>query len=87
MSDKIERHVKLVNAMSRKLGVDLGRRVVEGTMNPSDLGHVIVTCGRCGNVAACEDFVCRDAESADGAGDGVPDYCLNGLFFSVLNAD
>lgn len=85
MSEKIARHLKLVNAMSQKAGVDLGRRVVEGTMVPDDLSNVVVTCSRCGKVAECEDFVCGKAEAAEG--DGVPDYCLNGLFFSVLKPD
>jgi len=43
------------------------------------------TCTRCGNVAKCEGFVCRDA--APDTEDSVPDYCLNGLFFSVLKPD
>jgi len=85
MSDKIVRHLELVKAMSGKVGVDLGRRVVEGTLDPADLGDVIVTCTRCGNVAKCEGFVCRDA--APDTEDSVPDYCLNGLFFSVLKPD
>jgi len=86
MSDKIERHLRLVNSMSRKVGVDLGRRVVEGTMAAADLSDVIVTCTRCGNVAACEDFFCSDADR-DGGGGEVPDYCANGLLFSKMKPD
>ena len=80
MADKYDRHSELVNSMSRQAGVDLGRRVVEGTLIPSDLNDAVVTCGRCENVAECESFL------AAGAGDaaGVPDYCLNRPMFSVL---
>jgi hypothetical protein len=52
---------------------------------PSDLSNVVVTCSRCWNVADCESFVCRDEEP--NSGDGVPDYCLNGLFFLALKPE
>lgn len=88
MTDKFARHSGLVNAMSRIAGVDLGRRVVEGTLVPTDLTGVVATCACCENVAACESFLCAgdgaEAAAEPAAGGGVPDYCLNRPLFSIL---
>lgn len=83
MTDKFARHSELVNQMSRKAGVDLGRRVVEGTLVPEAVTGVVDTCCRCGSVSDCEAHL----QAVNGDGVGVPDYCLNSALFGVLEPE
>jgi len=89
MTDKFAWHAELVKAMSHVAGVDLARRVVEGTLIPDDLTDVVTTCTRCGKTADCQTFLggCGAETPLPPGGGAVPEYCLNHTLFTLLSAE
>ena len=80
MLEALARHWGLMNAMARKAGVDLGVEFIDGRLGRSVLRSAVLSCTRCGSVAACEAFI------GDGEAGGLPDYCRNRSLILALKA-
>jgi len=73
MFDKLIRHSKLMNAMSRETGLDPGRDIEAGRLGVNAYRNAVFTCTSCRHVAECENHL----SVPDTASRQVPDFCLN----------
>jgi len=81
MIEALARHWGLMNAMSRKAGVDLGHKYFEGALSRRDLRGAVFSCTRCESVPACETFLGGEGEPVE-----IPAYCRNKRLIESLVA-
>lgn len=75
-----ETHARLARGMVRRLGVDLGDRVVDGRITDDALGTLLDRCCQCSQPGAC---MAWEAEHT-GHVEETPDYCLNRSVFETM---
>lgn len=75
-----EAHARLARGMVRRLGVDLGDKVVDGRITDEALGPILDRCCQCPYPGSCAAWEADHPDHADAA----PGYCQNIDFFAEL---